>query len=218
MGEAPRCHDERVRSRWPQMAEDIVLRRVHDARGIQPASDRDDQVVTVSDGSVFGASNQPKLVVSTVVVDQDGTSSALHLRGSRPHTPGERHQVNIRADLDDRVTPRIRAHRLKSLPNLQGLARIVFAPRHHATEHRTSRHTPRASRRRRTKCRFRRVRPYGRRVLVCLLHIHVQSMLNGHPMAYDHRAVEARWQAYWEQNRIFRAERHKGRPKLYALD
>lgn len=37
-------------------------------------------------------------------------------------------------------------------------------------------------------------------------------------MAYDHRAVEGRWQAYWERHRTFRAERRPGRPKYYVLD
>jgi leucyl-tRNA synthetase len=37
-------------------------------------------------------------------------------------------------------------------------------------------------------------------------------------MAYDHRAIEQRWQSYWEENQTFRAERHPGRPKAYVLD
>lgn len=37
-------------------------------------------------------------------------------------------------------------------------------------------------------------------------------------MAYDHKAVESRWQAYWEQHHTFKAERRKGHPKIYALD
>jgi leucyl-tRNA synthetase len=37
-------------------------------------------------------------------------------------------------------------------------------------------------------------------------------------MAYDHRAVEGRWQAYWERHQTFRASRRAGRPKFYVLD
>ncbi len=37
-------------------------------------------------------------------------------------------------------------------------------------------------------------------------------------MAYDHRAIEERWQRYWETNQTFRAERRLGRPKAYVLD
>lgn len=37
-------------------------------------------------------------------------------------------------------------------------------------------------------------------------------------MAYDHRAVESRWQAFWQEHKIFRAERRAGHQKLYALD
>jgi len=37
-------------------------------------------------------------------------------------------------------------------------------------------------------------------------------------MAYDHRAVEARWQKYWKEQRTFEAVRRPGRPKIYVLD
>ncbi|HEV8547580.1 MAG TPA: leucine--tRNA ligase, partial [Polyangiaceae bacterium] len=37
-------------------------------------------------------------------------------------------------------------------------------------------------------------------------------------MAYDHRAIEPRWQKYWEEHGTFRSERHAGRPKAYMLD
>jgi len=37
-------------------------------------------------------------------------------------------------------------------------------------------------------------------------------------MAYDHRAVESRWQKYWEEHDTFRVSRRPGRPKLYVLD
>jgi len=35
---------------------------------------------------------------------------------------------------------------------------------------------------------------------------------------YDHQAIEARWQAYWEQNRTFRAIEDPAKPKFYCLD
>jgi len=37
-------------------------------------------------------------------------------------------------------------------------------------------------------------------------------------MAYDHRAIEPRWQKYWEENQTFRSERRPGHPKAYILD
>src|SRR3954469_15831641 len=37
-------------------------------------------------------------------------------------------------------------------------------------------------------------------------------------MAYDHRAIEQRWQQFWEANQTFKAERRIGRPKAYILD
>ena len=37
-------------------------------------------------------------------------------------------------------------------------------------------------------------------------------------MAYDHRSIEARWQAYWEKNETFHAEDDFSKPKFYALD
>ncbi len=37
-------------------------------------------------------------------------------------------------------------------------------------------------------------------------------------MPYDHRAIEARWQRYWEENKTFRALRRQGHSKFYALD
>ena len=36
--------------------------------------------------------------------------------------------------------------------------------------------------------------------------------------AYDHHAVEAKWQAYWDQHRTFRATEDPARPKFYCLD
>jgi leucyl-tRNA synthetase len=35
---------------------------------------------------------------------------------------------------------------------------------------------------------------------------------------YDPDAIEPKWQAYWEEQQTFRAERHPGRRKLYVLD
>jgi leucyl-tRNA synthetase len=37
-------------------------------------------------------------------------------------------------------------------------------------------------------------------------------------MAYDHKALEPKWQKYWETNGTFRAVRSAGRPKAYLLD
>ncbi|HEX3775498.1 MAG TPA: leucine--tRNA ligase, partial [Polyangiaceae bacterium] len=37
-------------------------------------------------------------------------------------------------------------------------------------------------------------------------------------MAYDHKSVEQRWQRYWAEHQLFKAERHPGRPKYYVLD
>ena len=37
-------------------------------------------------------------------------------------------------------------------------------------------------------------------------------------MPYDHRAIEPRWQRYWEENKTFAAVRREGHPKFYALD
>jgi leucyl-tRNA synthetase len=35
---------------------------------------------------------------------------------------------------------------------------------------------------------------------------------------YDHRAIEAKWQAYWEQHRTFRVTEDPAKPKFYCLD
>lgn len=35
---------------------------------------------------------------------------------------------------------------------------------------------------------------------------------------YDHQAVEAKWQAYWEEHRPFRAMNDPSKPKFYCLD
>jgi leucyl-tRNA synthetase len=37
-------------------------------------------------------------------------------------------------------------------------------------------------------------------------------------MAYDHRAIEPKWQRVWEERQSFKAERRLGRPKFYVLD
>ncbi len=37
-------------------------------------------------------------------------------------------------------------------------------------------------------------------------------------MPYDHLALEARWQEFWEKSGTFRAQRRPGHPKYYALD
>ncbi len=36
--------------------------------------------------------------------------------------------------------------------------------------------------------------------------------------AYDHHAVEAKWQAYWEEHQVFKATEDPTRPKFYCLD
>jgi len=38
------------------------------------------------------------------------------------------------------------------------------------------------------------------------------------PTKYDPAAIEPKWQQIWDEQRTFVAERHPGRPKLYALD
>lgn len=35
---------------------------------------------------------------------------------------------------------------------------------------------------------------------------------------YDHHAIEAKWQAYWEEQRPFRAQENPAKPKFYCLD
>jgi leucyl-tRNA synthetase len=37
-------------------------------------------------------------------------------------------------------------------------------------------------------------------------------------MAYDHRAIERRWQTYWEEHDTWKTVRRPGRPKYYVLD
>lgn len=37
-------------------------------------------------------------------------------------------------------------------------------------------------------------------------------------MAYQHKTIESKWQAYWEQNRVFEAKTGDPRPKYYVLD
>src|SRR5688572_27770116 len=35
---------------------------------------------------------------------------------------------------------------------------------------------------------------------------------------YDHRAIEPKWQVYWEKNKTYKVEMDKTRPKYYVLD
>ncbi|MEO8875792.1 MAG: leucine--tRNA ligase, partial [Polyangiaceae bacterium] len=35
---------------------------------------------------------------------------------------------------------------------------------------------------------------------------------------YEPAAIEPKWQAYWDEHKTFKSERHAGRPKLYILD
>lgn len=37
-------------------------------------------------------------------------------------------------------------------------------------------------------------------------------------MEYNHRDIEARWQKYWKENKIYKAEVDNSRPKFYVLD
>ena len=37
-------------------------------------------------------------------------------------------------------------------------------------------------------------------------------------MAYDHKKIEKKWQNYWLDNKIFRADDHSEKPKYYVLD
>jgi leucyl-tRNA synthetase len=37
-------------------------------------------------------------------------------------------------------------------------------------------------------------------------------------MAYDPKAIEPKWQAYWRENKVFRSETDPSRPKFYVLD
>ncbi|MDB4941318.1 MAG: Leucyl-tRNA synthetase, partial [Labilithrix sp.] len=38
------------------------------------------------------------------------------------------------------------------------------------------------------------------------------------PDAYDPAVIEPKWQAYWDENKTFKAVRHAGREKMYVLD
>lgn len=37
-------------------------------------------------------------------------------------------------------------------------------------------------------------------------------------MRYDHRKIEADWQAYWAKNKTFKADNAFDKPKYYVLD
>src|SRR5271155_4470366 len=36
--------------------------------------------------------------------------------------------------------------------------------------------------------------------------------------AYDHKAIEPKWQKFWEDNQLFKAETSSSKPKYYVLD
>ena len=37
-------------------------------------------------------------------------------------------------------------------------------------------------------------------------------------MAYDHKKIEAKWQAHWEDNKVFSVISDSEKPKYYILD
>ena len=37
-------------------------------------------------------------------------------------------------------------------------------------------------------------------------------------MEYNHKEIEKRWQKYWKENKIYKTEVDKNRPKYYVLD
>ena len=37
-------------------------------------------------------------------------------------------------------------------------------------------------------------------------------------MNYDHKAIETKWQNFWRDNEIFKAEIKPGKKKFYVLD
>ena len=37
-------------------------------------------------------------------------------------------------------------------------------------------------------------------------------------MEYYHRDIESRWQNYWRENKVYKTELDKSRPKYYVLD
>lgn len=37
-------------------------------------------------------------------------------------------------------------------------------------------------------------------------------------MEYNHKEIEARWQQYWKENKVYKTEIEKGKPKFYVLD
>lgn len=37
-------------------------------------------------------------------------------------------------------------------------------------------------------------------------------------MTYQHRIIEKKWQAYWDENKTFKTKEREGNPKFYALD
>ena len=46
----------------------------------------------------------------------------------------------------------------------------------------------------------------------------LQSDNNNDTMEYNHREIEQRWQQYWRDNKIYRAEEKPGKKKFYVLD
>lgn len=37
-------------------------------------------------------------------------------------------------------------------------------------------------------------------------------------MEYNHRDIESRWQQYWKENKVYKAEINPDKPKFYVLD
>ncbi len=37
-------------------------------------------------------------------------------------------------------------------------------------------------------------------------------------MEYNHKEIESRWQNYWRENKVYKTEIDKSRPKFYVLD
>src|SRR6202012_6119949 len=37
-------------------------------------------------------------------------------------------------------------------------------------------------------------------------------------MAYDHKSIEPKWQKFWDEKHVFKAETGSKKPKYYALD
>ena len=37
-------------------------------------------------------------------------------------------------------------------------------------------------------------------------------------MEYNHKSIESRWQQYWRDNNVYKAEINADKPKYYVLD